>query len=345
MSPKQRFHAALELRSADRVPVFYQHLGAAKWILESTGLKMYDGFHDPDIFTKIALEAYRLYGYDTVMAGWGDLLIEAQAHGMEWKFPERDFYPRASKYRPLAEADKMTSVDPMRDKFWSVPIRAAGKMVEQVGDEVAVVGCTNAPMLVVYEIFGMEAVLMAMFSEPGPIDKALGTVTDSLRAYGEEIRETGVTSVFIDSSSAGMEMVSKEMYEAHDRPCLGSLTETYHRLGLKTILHNDSSMPLWQSQMELLPDAIHLHLKYVDPKVVMNAVKGRTCFFAGIDHQELLFRHTPVEIAEAVETTIAEWGDSPGLVITPGCELPYKTPLDNIKALKDATIRCTSKTH
>ena len=151
MSPKQRFYAALELRPADRVPVFYQHLGAAKWILEYTGLKMYDGFHDPDIFAKLALGAYKLYGYDTVMAGWGDLLIEAQAHGMEWKFPERDSYPRPLKYRPLADADRLSPVEPLKDRFWSVPIRAAEKMVQKVGNEVAVVGCTNAPMLAVYE--------------------------------------------------------------------------------------------------------------------------------------------------------------------------------------------------
>jgi uroporphyrinogen decarboxylase len=339
MSPKQRFYAALELRPADRVPVFYQHLGAAKWVLESTRLKMYDGFHDPETFARLAIEAYRLYSYDTVMAGWGDLLVEAQAHGMEWKFPEKDFYPRPLKYRPLGDADKLTPVEPLKDKFWSVPIRAAEKMVERVGDEVAVVGCANAPMLAVYEIFGMEAVLMAMFSDPGPIDKALGVVTDSLRMYGEAIHAAGVGSVFIDSSSAGMEMVSKEMYETHDRPCLGSLMESFHRRGLRTILHNDSSMPLWRSQMELLPDALHLHLKNVDPEVLMEAVKGRTCLFAGIDHQELLYKKTPEEISAAVEKTLGQWGDMPGIVIAPGCELPYKTPMENIKALKDAAIK------
>ena len=205
-------------------------------------------------------------------------------------------------------------------------------------------GCLDSPMLAVYELFGMEAVLMAMFSDPGPIKKALSTMTDSLRTYGEEIRGTGVGTVFIDSSSAGMEMVSKEMYEDIDRPCLGSLTETYHRLGLKTIFHNDSTMPLWQSQMEILPDAIHLHLRHIDNEALFKAVKGRTCLFAGIDHQELLFRHTPAEIAEAVDKTLGLWGVGPGIVIAPGCELPYKTPKDNIKALKDAVIRSTNKT-
>jgi uroporphyrinogen-III decarboxylase len=70
----------------------------------------------------------------------------------------------------------------------------------------------------------------------------------------------------------------------------------------------------------------------------MKAVRGRTCLFAGIDHQELLFRKTPSDIAEAVKITLGQWGDNPGIVIAPGCELPYKTPKENIKALKDSVI-------
>jgi uroporphyrinogen-III decarboxylase len=66
---------------------------------------------------------------------------------------------------------------------------------------------------------------------------------------------------------------------------------------------------------------------------------------AGIDHQELLFRHTPAEISESVEKTLGQWGEGPGIVIAPGCELPYKTPKENIKALKDAAIKFGSKTH
>ena len=149
--------------------------------------------------------------------------------------------------------------------------------------------------------------------------------------------------MFIDSSSAGMEMVSKEMYEAHDRPCLGSLMETFHRQGLKTIIHNDSSMPLWQSQMELLPGCIARAFEERRSGGPHKSVRGRTCLFAGIDHQELLFRHTPEEIAAEVEKTLGQWGDMPGIVIAPGCELPYKTPKENIRALKDAVIRSSRR--
>jgi uroporphyrinogen decarboxylase len=187
-------------------------------------------------------------------------------------------------------------------------------------------------------------VLMALFTEPGPIDSALRTMTESLRTYGERIRDTGVGSVFIDSSSAGGELMSREMYERHDRPCLKAIIDSYRSLGLKTIVHNDSTMPMWQSQMEIDPDALHLHLRHVDRDVLFKAIKGHACLFAGIDHQELIFKHTPSEIDESVRGTLEQWGGSPGIVIAPGCELPYKTPRDNIQALKEAVIKHSSRT-
>ena len=35
---------------------------------------------------------------------------------------------------------------------------------------------------------------------------------------------------------------------------------------------------------------------------------------------------------------MAAWDGDPGLIIGPGCEFPYKTPRENILALKECTI-------
>jgi uroporphyrinogen-III decarboxylase len=68
-------------------------------------------------------------------------------------------------------------------------------------------------------------------------------------------------------------------------------------------------------------------------------VKGKTCMMAGIDHMNLLFKRTPDEVEAEAKRVIGLWGDAPGFILAPGCELPYKTPLDNIRRLKEATIR------
>jgi uroporphyrinogen-III decarboxylase len=92
-------------------------------------------------------------------------------------------------------------------------------------------------------------------------------------------------------------------------------------------------------QLALKPKGLHFHLKSVDMEKTFDMLRGKTCVFAGIDHQVLLFQKTPAEIDAEVMKVLNQWGGSPGLALSGGCELAYKTPVENIKALKDATER------
>ncbi len=339
MNSRERFQAALDRQPTDRVPLFYQHLGAAKWLLQSTGLRWYDGFHDPEVFAKLALASHEMYRFDNVMAGWGDILVEAQAHGMVWKWPERDFYPRVDRYLELSEVDKMAPVDPQKDRFWSVPLRAASIMLDRIGKEVAVIGCINSPALIASELFGMENVLMSYFTDPDAVTKALGVLTESSRAYGEALVGMGVEDVFIENGTAGGEMVGPEQYDQFDRKYFEMVLRSYEGNGLRTICHNCSAKPFWSAQLELGPTALHLHLKNVDAREVFDAIKGRACMIAGIDHTELLQTGTPDEVEASVRDVLELWGSDPGLIIGPGCEMGYKTPVENIKRLKECVER------
>ncbi|QLH74189.1 MAG: hypothetical protein HPY73_01145 [Methanomassiliicoccales archaeon] len=329
----------MRLEPVDRPPVFYQHLGAAKWVLEHTGLKMRDGFHDPDVFSKICLAAHELYGFDNLMAGWGDLLIEAQAHGARWKFPERDFYPRIEKYLDVSMVDGLTPVDPMSDRYWSIPLKAASEMMSKVGRETPVIGCVDSPMLVACETIGMETLLISALTDPGMVHRLVSIVTESCKAYGEAAERIGMDTIFCDNSSAGIELMSKEQCSDLDHRYLKDLMSSWRRRGIATVLHNDSAGPYLDLQCALLPKGLTFQVKSVDLIRTFDLLRGRICAFVGIDHQELLFRGAPVEIEAEVSRVIDSWGNHPGLVIASGCELPYKTPIENISALKNAAIR------
>ncbi|NLI74430.1 MAG: hypothetical protein GX369_06645 [Euryarchaeota archaeon] len=336
MNSKERFLAALELDAVDRVPLFYQHLGAAKWLLQNTGLRIRDGFHNPKTFAELAMAAYDMYGFDNVMAGWGDLLVAAKAHGMEWKFPERDFYPRPTKYVDMTEIDNIQPVDPLEDPTWSVLIRATEIMKDQIGNEVAIIGCVETPNMIASEVVGMENLLMGCLMDPDIIAKLLKTITQSVIRYGEVVNEVGVDGVFMEGSMAGGEMVDVSMFEQFDGKYIAQVIDSYKSMGLNVLLHNCSEQPFWKEQLETGPTAIHLQLSSVPISEVAPAVKGNTCLIAGIEHRELLLNHTPHEVKVAVRRTIEEWGRDPGLIMGPGCELPYRVPLDNIRAFRES---------
>jgi uroporphyrinogen decarboxylase len=342
MTPKQRFLTAMDMEIPDRIPLFYQHLGGANWVVAACGKTIRDGYRYPEVFADIAMAAHKLFGFDNVMASWGDILIEAQAHGTQLRFPERDFYPRPAKYaiESPKEVDKIHPVDPMRDENWSVQLKAAKIMSEKIGKEVAVVGCIDSPFVIASEIIGYENLMMALLSAPDEILKLISTLTESCKMYADRIAlDIGLDSIFIEDGMAGGEMVRLNTCQRFDLSFMKQMIDHCHSLGLKTIVHNCSASPYLDAQVVLRPDCLHFNNKFVDLDATFRSLRGKVCVMSGIDHMELLFRGAPEEVEKEVSRVIGLFGKEPGFILAPGCEMPFKTPLENIRSFKETVER------
>jgi len=338
MNSKDRFLAALMLETPDRVPVFYQQLGGARHVLQAAGLTMREGFHDPDAFARIAIKSHDLFGYDNIMIGWGDLLTEAQALGSTWKFPERDFYPRIDQYavREPGDVDRLVPVDPMTDRFWSVPLKAGAILQEKVGSEVAVVGSVISPFFVATELRGYENIMMDTINDPSMVHDMIRVAMDSEMMYGERIAELGLEATFLDGSSASGQLVSPEMCAEYDIAYLRPLLERYRSLGIRTIVHNDSQCPYLDQQIESGASATHFNNDLVDLPDIFQRYRGKVCLVSGINHQVVIFNKTATEVEEKVREAIELFGKGPGLMIAPGSEIPFKSPIENILRVREA---------
>lgn len=341
MTPKERFEAALRMETPDHVPTFYQHLGGARWVTSSTGMTIREGFRDPGVFADICLETHRLFGYDNVMAGWGDILIEAQALGTEWTFPEKDYYPKPLKFavQEPGDVDKLAVVDPMDDEFWSVPLKAAGIMQDKIGKEVAVVGCIDSPFVIASNLRGYEGLLTDIVLSPSTADKMLDIVTESSKIYGDRLVELGISTVFIENGTAGAEQTSPALCELFDIKYLKKEVDHYKKLGLLTIIHNCAMKPYIDLQAALRPSAVHFNVTAVDIRKTFSSLRDTCCSIAGIDHQVLMFKKTAKEVEAEVRRVIECYGRRPGLMIGPGCEMPFRIPIENIRMLREAAER------
>ena len=347
MNSRERFQAAMDGNVPDRVPVFYQHLSAGKSVLNATGLTIRDGFRDPDIFARICIKGHEMFGFDNIMLGWGDLLTEARAMGSTWRFPEKDFYPRMDGYavKDLKDVDRLVVVDPMDDEFWSVPLRAGEMIKDKVGKEVAIVGSTLSPFFVATELRGYENIMMDALTAPDVVDRLVAVALESLKLYGERASALGLEDVFIDDSGASGALVSEEMCQSFDIKYVTALVQRYRALGLRSILHNDAQLPYLDLQVGAGPACVHFNNDLVDLLSVFSKHRGKVVLMSGINHQELLFRRTPVEVRDAVRKVIELYGKGPGLIIAPGCEPPFKRPVATMVAPRHspATLRrpCT----
>jgi uroporphyrinogen decarboxylase len=341
MTPRERFLSALGLGDVDQIPVFYQHLGGASWVLSASGTTMREGFRDEKAFARICRSAYDTFRFDNVMAGWGDLLVEAHAHGTEWKFPERDFYPRVARFAVTEPSDveRLRAVDPLEDEHWSVQLRATALLRQHPGNEAAVVGGIISPFFLTAQLRGFENLLMDAFNDEGLVTSMLEVSLESTRMYADRAAEAGADAVFIDDSTATGQLMSPEMAERYDIASLRPLLSRIGENGLGTIVHNDAMMPYLELQASASPRCLHFCVDYVDLPATMDLLGGRMCIMPGIDHQQLLFRRTPDEVEKAVRSVIDRYGDRPGIIMAPGCEMPFKTPMENIVRLRETCHR------
>lgn len=338
MNCRERFLSALRLETPDRVPVFYQQLGGAKHVLQASGLTIREGFHDPEVFARIMMKAHELFRYDNVMIGWGDLLVETQAMGGTWRFPEKDYYPRAEKYavQEPGDVDRLAPVDPMDDRFWSVPLKAGALLQERIGGEVAILGSVISPFFLASQLRGYENIMMDTVSDPGIVHQMVRVALESERMYGERIAALGLEATFLDGSVASGQLVSPEMCGEYDMAYLRQLLKGLRELGIRTLVHNDSELPYLDLQIEAGAAAVHYNNELVNPIEVFQKYGGKVCLASGIDHGVLIFKKTPEEVENKVREVIDLFGDVPGLIMAPGSEIPFKSPLENILRVREA---------
>lgn len=326
---------------ADRPPIMYQHLGAARTVLSAAGLTIREGFMDPERFAKICIMAQRITGFDNVMAGWGDILVEAQAHGTRWRWPEKDYYPRSDGYAitSLEDIDRIQPVDPMRDAFWSVPLKAAGLLQERYGEEVAVFGCINGPMMMCGEVMGYEAMLMATWSEPDLALELMDRLLQSSAMYGEHLQRFGVDCVFIEDGTCSLEVNSEEGLRRFDLGGLGKMMGSFRSHGIRSIVHNCAAVPYLDGYLDMRLEALHITPRPAERKAVYQTFRPLTTVIGGIDQTFLLFKGTHEQVSLEVHAMMSDWGSAPGFAIAPGCEMAFKTPMENIIALREAVVR------
>jgi uroporphyrinogen decarboxylase len=212
-------------------------------------------------------------------------------------------------------------------------------MKERLGGEAAVVGSIISPFFMAAELRGFENTLMDLFTSPHDVVRMIGVALESSKRYADRAADLGLDAVFIDDSTATGQLISPEMAESYDVAHLKELVAYMRKAGLRTIVHNDAQQPYLDLQAAVAPSCLHFNNDYVDLAETFERFRGKVSVMAGINHQELIFRKSPEEVEAAVKRTIELYGDAPGLLIAPGCEIPFKSPLENIVRLRQACER------
>jgi uroporphyrinogen decarboxylase len=336
MTPKQRFLASMELQPADRVPMMYQHLGGAHYLQEVTGTSITEGLRNAEAHKRLCIAALREFGFDNVMVGWGDMLGEAEALGVEVSYSNPRMYPQGHELEPGRIA-KLEPADPWHGRIWSVQLTAAKELVEEVGDEVAVIASMNDPFIVASAVRGFEQLLIDQISDPTSAHKLLGTVLRTLKEGARAMKEVGVEVVLLEDGIADSAQNDLENSLAFDIPYAAELVGHMRDLGLKVILSNCAAAGYVEEQLgNCSPDAMHIACEGRAYPRMLELLRGDKCLISGIDPTRKILPLAPDEIEIEVKRVEAEFGEGTGLIISSAGEIPPEVPSENILAFAEA---------
>ncbi|MDD1755384.1 MAG: uroporphyrinogen decarboxylase family protein [Methanomassiliicoccales archaeon] len=340
MTPKERFVASMALQSVDRVPAMYQHLGGAYHLQEVTRTSISEGLRDVEGHKRLCLGALREFGFDNVMVGWGDILGEAEALGIGVDYGNPRVYPQGREMDPERIAS-LEPADPWSGKIWSVQLRAARELVQEVGDEVLVIASMNDPFLVASAVRGFELLLMDQIADPESAHRLLGTVLGTLKEGARIMREEcGIEVVFLADGIADSSQNDLASSLAFDIPYSAELVGHMRHLGLRVVLSNCALAGYVEEQLrDCAPDAMHIASEGKAYLRMSEMMRGDRCLIAGISPMRKILPMAPDEIDAEVKRVMSEFGDGPGLIVSSAGEMPLETAPENIVALARATRR------
>lgn len=329
MNDKERFLASLKLEEVDRVSAACPLQTATVEMMEASWATWPDAHRDPEKMAALALAANRLAGIESARVPF-DLCVEAETVGSQVSEGRLDSQPsiRRAAFREIAAFEDAVCPDPLADGRMATVVEAV-RILAETDDTVPVIAGIVGPFTLAGQVRGVETLLMDFFDNPDFVKSLLKYSTEVLKTYSKALVENGADAVVIIDPSAGSELLGTAHYGEMALPYCKELVES---LEVPSILHIcGDSKPILEMMAETGVNGISLdHL--VDVGEAREILGDRTAIIGNINPADTLFLGTPEKVKEESLECIRKGAN----ILAPGCGIPTRTTLKNIKAMVEA---------
>lgn len=193
-------------------------------------------------------------------------------------------------------------------------------------------------------LLGFEGAALALYDQPGLVEDVLDRMGDFLFRLFQRVLDLpnlGALWFADDLSSVDTYFVNPNWYRQHLFPWMRKFCEAADAKGLPVIYHCDGTM--W----EVLPDVVECGfaaIQPVEPKAmdiveVKRQYGRRLCLIGNIDLGGVLTMGTPEQVEAQVRERIRGLAPGGGYMVGSSNSITSYVPLENYKALIEATFR------
>ncbi|AKA67227.1 methylcobamide--CoM methyltransferase [Clostridium scatologenes] len=235
--------------------------------------------------------------------------------------------------------DNMDVVNPYKDGRLPITLKALGKIKKELGNEVSVGSGVSGPVSAASAIRGTENLMKDFIQNKEAVHKLLDFIVECNLSYVEAVyREHGLTCGIGDPISCG-NLISPKQFREFSKPHLSKMIDGMYKItGQKPSLHIcGKTKGIWNDLRDLNISAFSVD-NCEDIEEVKNALGDKVCLVGNIDPVSIIRNGTVEDVYREVKNCIEKAADSPnGYIVGSGCDIPGGAPIENIKAVIEAT--------
>ncbi|MFD3158083.1 uroporphyrinogen decarboxylase family protein [Haloimpatiens sp. FM7330] len=326
MNGKERVLKALSFEEVDRTP-WMPYAGVQTANFLNIDAEQY--LKSADNIVNGILKAYEVYKPDGLPVAF-DLQIEAEALGCELRWADNN--PPAVVKHILEEK----TIDDIKyptenDGRYPIVLEAARKLSEAIGDKVALYALICGPFTLASHLMGTN-LFMDMIMEPDKVHKVMKFTTKVAKDFSTMYSKTGVHIIAaVDPMTT---QISPEHFEEFVSPYLTELNTYVKELGLKvtTFCCGDATKS-FELMCKTKPNGIAFD-ENVDLKFARQlGTKYKVSLGGNLPLTTTMLFGSPLENVQEAKKEIEIASNEPGFILSPGCDMPFDTPIENIKAI------------
>ncbi|MGI6711463.1 MAG: uroporphyrinogen decarboxylase family protein [Bacillota bacterium] len=341
MTPKERAQALSEGKPVDRMPIGLMAFAPSPRLLNLTSDAL---FSNGRTFANCQKKLYETFGQDGVTAKYG-------LHSMGIAFGATALNPkdsaRAIINHPIKDIRDLSILDldkltPEKDKDVLRTYESAQYLLDELGNEV---GCTfgaTGPFTCACALMGAERLMRAVAKYPEELHKLLRFTTDAMIQITKPFLLLGCSGIAISEPMGSGMLMSEKNFRKFVLPYMQEYVaacKAVRPVGCTLHICGDTTK-LLEAMADCNVDVISLD-NLVDIAVARERIGNRVKLMGNVQPIGTLLFGKPADVEAEVKSCFCKgWGSPKGFLISPGCDAPYATPIENLHAYMDAARKC-----
>ncbi|HEY5583279.1 MAG TPA: uroporphyrinogen decarboxylase family protein [Ruminiclostridium sp.] len=293
------------------------------------GVNCEEYFKSVDNMVKGVTKAYELYRPDGLPALF-DLQIEAEAMGCMLQYSQ--FNPPAVISHPLEDGKELKDlkVPTENDGRFPIVLEATRKICSTLGDKIAIYGLITGPFTLALHLKGTD-IFYEMMDNPEKIEELMSFCIEVCKNTARMYMESGVDIIAVVDPMVSQ--ISPENFERFVSPFITPLFQYIKDNGkLSSYFVCGNATRNIESMCKCKPDNIS-----IDENVALDFAKGISERYGvslggNIKLTVTMLFGTPTDNIKDAKNCL-QIGGTKGYILSPGCDMPFNTPVENVKAV------------